>query len=463
MSLSPVLSSSDGMWEIKGVSASNPNATAPLGRQRYQAGAAHWVGFDDRFAEPVVVRAYYDPLADPVYGRLTQVRPFDYVGYFQVMRVTFFDVPVPPAVYGGRLADRQPYAYGERFQFIDFMGPADANRYNVQIPAYPCNAYLSRGATLSAADLALQPLPNGSLYSPADQRPDRSLAASLACEVAPGLILPANIERYLSADLSDPSLIGRYRVTAAELGSTEPYRFALNQLEAPTPAQDPETLNGLDESQVVAEVIGDYVLLTLPDPDEDFGPTLCVSTRPVTGATDIRVHLLSPYDTAGMRADAAKNALRRVDAYATASGLLLGHGRAQVAPPGNRGRGELEPVPYDIDPAEYPVKVHYSTFAAGIRTPAGQPWSGEFLSGFAWTARSQYDDDLGLMTLSAIDEPSPLAAFELTPALRQYQAALSSPQTSSARIDPGHFTKTTMRRDGFGAATRLTYIPDQPN
>jgi hypothetical protein len=458
----------NGMWEIAGVGPGP--GTAPLGRQAFHVGA-HWVGFDDRFAEPVIVRAYYDPLADPAYLWQTGWRPFDYVGYLQFAQVTFMDMPIPPEVYGGRLADRQPYVYGPGHHFIDFMGPADANLYNIDIPVYPCNAYLTSGASLTAADLTLQPLPNGSLYSPTEQRANRSLVASLACEVAPGLILPSDIERFLIPDLGNRRLLSRYQVTATQLSGIEPYRFALNQLEAPFPSVNPDTLRGLDEGQIVAEVIGDYVLLTLPDPVDNFGPALCVSVRPPAspgGLTDIRVHLLSPYDTAGLRADAAREALRRIAAYATSEALMLGHERAAVPPPVNRGRGGLEPVPFDIPYASYPVApypvaLRYSTVAVGIQTFGSPLWQGEFLSGFSWSAQCRYDDDLQLMTLSAIGNPSPLIGFDIASALRQYQAARSSPQYSTARVDPGNFTKTTMRRDNFGVGTQLTFIPDQAN
>lgn len=460
MSLTPVRVG--GMWEIRGVGPGSE--TAPLGREISNVGA-HWMGFDDRFAEPVIVRAYYDPQADPVYlGRTSWQQPYKYVGYLQFAQVTFMRVPITPEAYGGRLADRQPYVYDPGRHFIDFMGPADANQYNVEIPAYPYNAYLTSGASLTESDLLLQAQPNGSLYSPADQRADRSLVASLACEVAPGLILPSDIERFLAPPGGDVRLLGSYVVSAAELDGTEPYRYALNRLKAPSPEQNPDTLQGLDESQIVAEAIGDYVLLTLPDPVDNFGPTLCVSVHPLSdpgGPVNIRVHLLSPYDTTGLRADAATDALRRIDAYAKGAALNLGHKRTVPPPPDNRGRGGLAPVPFDISYDSYPVALRYSTIAVGIRAFPGQPRSVDFLSGFSWSALCRYDDDLQLMTLAAIGAPVPLTTFDIRSGLSRYQAARSSLPYQDARVDPSNFTKTTMRRADFGAGARLTFRSEQ--
>jgi hypothetical protein len=45
----------DGQYVVSGVTG-DPAVFAPLGRTYFQVGS-HYVGFDDNFAEPVVVRA----------------------------------------------------------------------------------------------------------------------------------------------------------------------------------------------------------------------------------------------------------------------------------------------------------------------------------------------------------------------------------------------------------------------
>src|SRR3954469_4952115 len=125
MTLTPVRV--DDYWYVTGVT-SDASIQAPLGRQQFTVGA-HRIGFDDRFAEPVIVRAYYDPDADRNAQRL-KARPswdkVDYIGYMQFVELCFDGVRIPPEVFGGRLADRKPYAHATKdypgapeYTFID--------------------------------------------------------------------------------------------------------------------------------------------------------------------------------------------------------------------------------------------------------------------------------------------------------------------------------------------------------
>jgi hypothetical protein len=455
MPLTPVQDAS-GLWNIRGVTP-DPAVTAPLGRVRFNVGA-HWIGFDDRFSEPVVVRCYYDPTADPMAGWSQRRRPIRYVGYLQFMRLSFRGTPIPPSVYGGRLADRQPYVYGREFRFIDFMGPREAAAINIEHPFYPFNAYLGYGDARPDTAFFVHPLANGSLCSPADQRPDRSLVASLAGEIAPGLITPADVSPYLT----DDALLVTYQVPRAELAATEPYRYALNRLKTASPGADPAPLAGLDsqlESQIEAQVIGDYVLLTLPD-DEDFGHTLCVSVAAGTGGNDVvRVHLLSSYDTAGMRADAARAALQRIKSFEAGNGGPANADRMEDVAPAGRGRSGLNPSPYTLNPQEFVLELRYWTLAVAYRErPTRITPSRQFLSGITWSALFQFDDDTGQLSFGAISEPQAAPGFEINPGLSAYRTARTAADAARHGIDPSNFTKAAMRRENFGAGTRLRFV-----
>lgn len=161
----------------------DPSAPGLLGRKYFHVGP-HWFGVDDSFTDAVSVRAYFDPVE---YRAMFQVDParFDFIGYTQCAQLSFCGMPVPPQVYGGRLADREPYVFSPVQHFLDFMGPSDSLAARVGLPLYPFN---SRLFGLKNEDLFSDLVPNGALWSPAPHGDRQSLVASLAANVAPGLV-----------------------------------------------------------------------------------------------------------------------------------------------------------------------------------------------------------------------------------------------------------------------------------
>ncbi|HEX6872529.1 MAG TPA: hypothetical protein VF163_15640 [Micromonosporaceae bacterium] len=448
------VSQAGGQYVVAGVTA-DPNVIAPLGRQYFAAGP-HVIGFDDNFAEPVVVRAYYDPSRDLLATRLVERGSLQYIGYLQFMRLSFRGVPIPPDIYGGRLADRRPYMYGDDLRFIDFMGPSDAHLRNVTRPFYPFNALLVNGTLTDISNFFYHPLENGSLWSPRDlRRSDQSMAASLFAEIAPGLVTPAGVARCLTAD----NEILVLSPSATDLARNEPYQLALASLRsAPIPSAPTSgpPLAGLADSDIVARLIGEYVLLTLPDP-EDLGDTLVISTRPRPGGgTDVVVNLLTDYDLEGMTGDVGREALLRIRDYQVEVGEM---DTEDLPDAPLYGRNGLLTAPFQLDPTEFAVELRYWTLAVAVRMlPDGIQTKTVLLSGLTWSALFQFDEDTGAMTFAAIREPSQVAEFPLRQGLRAFWTARDSPEAVNRHIDTSNFTMAAMRRNNFAAGHKLRFV-----
>lgn len=459
---------SDGKYQLAGV-ANDPSVVVPLGRRYFHVGA-HWIGFDDSFELPVVVRAYFDPAADPAAVRELMKPPgLTFIGYMQFMQLSFRGAPFPPGVYGGQLATRQPYAFGLVHQFIDFMGPSDARRLRIEDPFYPYNAMLVDGneGMRRPADFGVIGLPNGALYLPGNSASRGATVASLIGEIAPGLLTPQGVTRCLTPanlllTISNPD----------ELSTTEPYRIALDWLKTKpllnNPDGDPTEvwLADLDESQVSAQVVGDYTLLTLPDPEE-FSYTLVVYTKQRSdGGEDVLVNLLSEYDMAGPTANAARELLWRIKPYLNSVNLApIGvdgrtDTRVNQAPTG-RGYGGLYSPPYTLAPSDFCIELTYTTIPIGYsaeRTPTrGNPRYRVF-TGLTWSTLFQYDEDTGRLTLSAVAQPTEKRGFDVLPAVTQFNTAWQAPAAARQAIDKTNFTEATMRRDNFAAGNKLRFI-----
>ncbi|HUC57311.1 MAG TPA: hypothetical protein VMA95_07910 [Streptosporangiaceae bacterium] len=422
--------------------------TSPLGRRYFPVGP-HLIGFDDNFAEPVIVRAYYDPAKDPVATRLINGGTIEYIGYLQFIQLSFRGTPIPPAVYGGRLADRQPYVYGDDLRFVDFMGPADAHQRNVATPFYPINALLVNGNLTDISDFFYHPLENGSLFSPRDLDDDKqSAAASLFAEIAPGLVTPDAVARCLTAE----NQILVLSPSPADLAASEPYQLVLAALRPP-PANAP--LAGLANADIAAQVIGEYVLLTLPDP-EDFGDTLVISTRPRPGGgTDVVVNLITDYELEGVAGDVGREALLRIRDYQAEVGDVDSEDLADAP---SYGRNGLLTAPFQLDPAEFAAELRYWTMAVAVRTLRDKIATSRYLlSGFTWSALFEFDEDTGAMNFAAIKEPA-MDSFYLHPGLRAFWTARDSPQAAGQLIDTSNFTLAAMRRDNFAAGSKLRFV-----
>jgi len=439
------VSSVNNQYVVGGITR-DPSVTAPLGRAYYQVGP-HLLGFDDNFAEPVIVRAYYDPAQDPQAALALARNTVQYAGYVQFMQLSFRGMPIPPDVYGGKLADRVPYVYGRDKKFLDFMGPADARVRGVLTPFYPYNALLATSITDNATFFQ-HPQLNGSLWSPANLGTTQSLAASLYGEISPGLVTPADLARVLTPD----NQILVLSPTPQQLAQTEAYRLALNALET-TPQGNPP-LAQLDESQVAAQIIGDYVLLTLPDPEE-LGDTLVISTATRTdGGTNVIVNLLDDYEMADLFYNAGRLALWRIRQYQIDQGVVDSEDLPQAA---GRGRSGLYTPPFQFEPGEYAIQLKYWTAAVAVEQTRQQLYR-TLLSGITWSALFQFDEDTGLMNFSTIKQPSLFDGYTVMDGFRAFETSLQSPRTANALIDTRNFTKAAMVRDNFAGGSKLAFI-----
>jgi hypothetical protein len=444
---------SGGQYVVSGVT-SDPSVTAPLGRVYFTAGP-HIIGFDDNFAEPVLVHAYYDPAKDGAVTRARLRGTLDYVGYVQFMQMNFRGSPIPPDVYGGRLADRMPYVYGNDLRFVDFMGPAQANARSIVTPFYAYNAMLVNGNIRQNSDLFYHPLENGSLWSPEALGAGQSLVASLAGEICVSLATPADLAPYLTAD--NQLLV--LTPSAEDLASTEPYRLALNSLEStPLPGQDTPALAGLVEAQVAAQMIGNYVLLTLPDP-ENFGDTLVISTAPgLSGGTNVVVNQLTDYDMEDLFGYSGRLALGRIRDYQAAQGLIDSADMMQLdAAPPSRGHSGLFTPAYSFAPTDVVLELRYWTAAVSVGTSFTGRLFRHLLSAVTWTAQFQFDEDTGALSFSAVTQPTVTTDCPVTRAFLSFSRAKK--QYASATIDTSNFTLAAMRRDNFGAGTKLRFVP----
>jgi len=443
------VSSVNGQNVVNGITR-DPRVTSPLGRVYFQVGP-HLLGFDDNFAEPVIVPAYYDPSQDPLLAR--SMSAVEYVGYLQFMRLSFRGMPIPPEVYGGKLADRTPYVFGRDKQFVDFMGPADASQHDIATPFYPYNALLTRDIG-NSPDFFEHPLSNGSLWSPENLGTTQSLAASLFGQIAPGLVTPKALESLLTND----RMILELSLTPQELAGQEAYRFVLDSLETTALVSAPDDgppLGGIDESQIEAQVIGDYVLLTLPD-DEDLGETLVIgTTEGPGGGTDVVVHLLTDYDMAGLSADAARDALWRIREYQIAEGVQDSADlRAGTAT--GRGQSGLHTPPFTFTPGDFVLELRYWTVATAIKTVSHRP-TPHLLSAITWAALLQFDEDTGQMNLASIRRPRP-GRYDLPAGIGAFKKATRSRNTATAHIDASNFTKAAMRRAQFAGGGQLSFV-----
>jgi hypothetical protein len=453
--MSLVLSQVNGQFQLSGITH-DPNVLAPLGSHYVQIGP-HWFGFDDRFVEPVIVRAYYDVSADIELSEAMEQGRYDYLGYMQFMRLSFRGMVVPPGVYQGQLASRQAYAYGFDQKFIDFMGPADARIRGLDTPAYPFNAMLLDGTLGDYHQFMAYPLVNGSLYGPdTGVLGDRqALAPSLTAEIASGLLVPADVASQLTAD----NLLLTIPVTNSDLAAAEPYRIALNTLEnSPLPGYLPDggpPLQGLDETGIAGQAVGDYVLLTLPDP-ENFGNTLVVSTAPRDGGAYILVHVLSDYDMEGLTGEAARRALWRINEYQIEEDWNI-YDPQDLSPPDGRGMSGLYTPPYALAANEVALVLDYWTVLVGVRGGRTRARPGTvMLSAVNWAALFQFDEDTGQMNLSAIRVPDRTLMFDLASGLAAYEAALR--EQTGATIDVSNFTRAAMRRDNFAAGRTIRFV-----
>ncbi|MDG6110189.1 hypothetical protein Daura_22340 [Dactylosporangium aurantiacum] len=449
MALRPIEDPDTGWHSVSGV-ARDPTVIAPVGRRLYRHGA-HIIGFDDSFADSIVVRAYYDPAAEtgPRARSVLDGGGVVHVGYMQFMQLRFLGQSIPPETYGGRLGDRGPYVYDNNL-FVDFMGPADARTRSIPVPFYPYNGMLVAGIS-TMDELYLHPKPNGSLCSPRNLgRPDQSVVASLVAEIAPGLVTPPDV----AAMLTPTKLKWVLPTAPAVLAQREAYQVALGALRTPdSPPDSPPALAGLRNEDIAAQLVGDYVLLGLPDP-ENLGDTLVITTEPGNnGLTNVLVYALSDYDMESMTADAGRLALLRIRDWMVNEGINL----PVRAPIRTYGRNGLLTSPYAFLPAEPPLELQYWTVAVARLGAAQATYAHHPLSGVTWSVWFGYDEDSGEFTMTRLSSPRLAGAVEVRDGIRKFIDARDG--AAGQRIDTSNFTRAAMLRDSFGSGDKPA-LPD---
>jgi hypothetical protein len=427
------------------------NTPYPIGRHYFRPGGGpHHVGFDDSFAEPLVIKAFYDPTGQ-------NLPDYQYIGYMQFMQLNFGGDPIPPNVYGGKLADRAPYVCGQNgFVFVDFMGPLQANLLKPADdsfePFYPYNGMLVDGTARSKTDLSVHPLPNGSFFFPYVRSNTQSLAASLFAEVPVGLVTESGISRFVS----DDNLLVALPVTAEQLAQQEPYEIALTYLTG-----SGQMLEGLTPSEVSGEVNGSYVLITLPD-DEEFTPSLCVTTVTKDGQQYVLSYLISYYDMVSMREDAVAMALNRIYEFVNEQDISNPNVMETEATNSTPviGSSGLMTQPFNLSPDVFHVELKYWTVAvAGLRyMPGTGRTKTQPVGGFTWSALLRHDDNTKSLNLAAIRAPELIGSFDYVTPVEQYFAALADPSLQNMTIDMSNFTKAAMRRQNFGADVKPGYV-----
>ncbi|MBC8029579.1 MAG: hypothetical protein H7Z16_05660 [Pyrinomonadaceae bacterium] len=464
MALSVAKSMADGLYYVSGLT--RQNTPFPIGRHYFRPGNGPLhVGFDDSFADPLVVKAFYDPTGQTLTGA-------QYVGFMQFMQINFCGTPIPPEVYGGKFADRAPYMCDRTngFVFVDFMGPKHANLLKPSDdsfePFYPYNGMLIDGTARSRADLSNHPIPNGSFLTATGNSDTQSLAASLFAEVPVSLVTESDVARFVSND----NLLEALEVTRQQLSEKEPYEIALDYL-----SREGRMLAGITPAEVSGQVIGDYVLITLPD-DEEFTPSLCVTLGTREGKQYVLAYLIDYYDMASMQEDAVLLALKRIYEFLKGEHLNLpdvtdesmeatedSPPPVEDSQPPVRGSSGLMTPRFILKPDEFHVELKYWTLVvAGMKyLPRSGRTTTRFLCGFTWSALLRYDSDTQSLDLTSIRAPTRVNAFNYEAPLTKYFAALTDPQLGNMTIDMSNFTKAAMRRQNFGADVKPNYVNGQ--
>lgn len=423
----------NGRFYVTDATAQNPTPY-PIGRRVFTVGR-HVVGFDDTFGDPVLMRAFYDHAPGDVDGAT-------WLGYAQVCRLTFADTyAVRPSVFGGRLADRDAYLMHDGW-WIDMMGPSDAAGLNVPLPLYAYNNLLST-QVLRLPNLYDHPLPNGSLrYLLSSPVGSSARYASISADLGAGLLRPKALE----AALEDAEVVRELTVSGAQAAATQPYRLALTSLETEAGPGETPPLQGLDESQVGARLVGDHVLLTLPD-DEGYPPTLCVSSETAADGSTVRivVRLLSWYDLNDLERDSGTAALRRI-----AASLRLPP--APSAPAQGRGVEPLASLPaLAWSPYVLALEVRTCAFAFDAKRVKS-------LDGFTWAVLFQFDADSGALESTAVRVPVATPAFDFNLAAATFTTAIRAAPHDT--IDVTCFTRAALSGDGFAGGRRLTFVDE---
>lgn len=451
MALSVAKNETDGLYYVAGLT--RQNTPFPIGRHYFRPGGGpHYVGFDDSFAEPLVVKAFFDPTGQ-------QLPNGQYIGYMQFMQINFGGVPIPPRVYGGKLADRAPYVCDRKngFIFVDFMGPLHANLLKPSDdsfdPFYPYNGMLIDGTSRSRSALSVHPLPNGSFLLPAITRDTQSMAASLFAEVPVSLVTGTDVARFVS----DDNLLVAIPVTSQQLSELEPYQIAFAYLTG-----EGRMLEGLTPSEVSGQVLGSYVLITLPD-DEEFTPSLCVTLGTKEGKQYVLAYLIDYYDMASMQEDAVADALNRIYEFFKEEEVVIpnfSYSVTSVPTPAVRGSTGLRREPFNLPLVPFHIELKYWTVAiAGLRyMPSKGRTYTQIVNGFTWSALLRYDGDAQSLDLAAIREPELISSFDYVTPVEQYFAALANPDLQNMMIDTSNFTRAAMRRQNFGADVKPVYV-----
>jgi hypothetical protein len=221
-------------------------------------------------------------------------------------------------------------------------------------------------------------------------------------------------------------------------------------------------LEGLTSAQVSGQVIGNYVLITLPD-DEEFTPSLCVTTGTKGSQQYVLAYLISYYDMASMREDAIAMAFDRIYQFLGDEDVgipFVMETEDDSETTLGRGSSGLMTSPFTFEPGGFHIELKYWTVAiAGMRyMPNWGRTTTKPLSGFTWSALLSYDEDAQSLDLVSIRAPEMIEAFDYETPVNEYFAALANPELQNTTIDMSNFTKASMRRLNFGADVKPKYV-----
>jgi hypothetical protein len=439
----------DGFY-VEGASGS-PAAPVYLGQDNFpltdSAGGRHTVGFDRRFREPVIMRAFFEPSPE-------QVSNWDTIGYVQYVSYHWSTDSQPlwpddafgPMASGWFTKDdpgaRSKDDAHKRRWFVDFMSPwavraargaRDAyDRPVVQdLPYYACNGWLMPEFE-SVYDSSG---PAGSVYA---SKPPIGARQPAACaSITAGVTFSLLDEGAVASFLSDDNRL----CTVNAQDGTPAYQVALTALRTPQADGLPAPLAGLEDTDVDAISVGGYVLLT-PAPADAMPDTICITPANADGQSD--VHLLTVYDMDEMQYGLGSDLLWDIRRYVAVTG------KRDLSPKGLRGLGsDGQSNPLAAEAATRGLQVTYHTAAVGSRQGGGR--RAPILSAFEWSATLLFDPFSGRFNLSGSTEPR-LAVADVMTADSAFRNVLSQHgnSTVSKAPDDSRFRSLSIQRQLFG-------------
>ena len=454
MALQLVADQTTGFASVTGVTSAG--AGLRLGRNATSTSVgAHFLGFDTAYGSLVLVNAAYDPALEPTGSDARRaLATCSFAGYVQLLRLSFLGQPIPPSLFAGALAERMPYAalqdFGDRYEFVDFMGPAQVNARRT--PSQAFHPFFALNAMLfedigSLDGLAGFPHRNGSLLRAAQRGPHDAQAATLSDSVSISELTEDVVARWAGA----AKVIASAPVTARQLATTNVALLALQTIAATTtlPARE-RALAAEDITR--ARQIGRYTLLSVANLENE-EPVLCVHVEGSGGAARLEVRLFT-YDVVEDAEEDATTALfaRIADFFAEQNIRLP----AQTEPPPRFGKGrsglDADPFPSLSGPC---LELRGRTVAFGmpLRSVRSHVHGIVPLSGVQWSLVWSFSRDQHRFELADIPRPTAVPypdSLVFSGALNRYYETIDKPEYAGAEIDTTSFAQAELDTVAFG-------------